>query len=318
MGTVLAVAGLGLGRAWPEFDPATGNILRKWSEDLLNGVLSVASENDIDALVILGDLFDRTATPPGTVAEVHTLLSALPVPVVVTPGLADWFGPASPYTYTDWEGVEVASGSALKACNGIADWFAAAITRPGGSIASLGAVAPGSVLAVPSYIGPAVDGCFLVTSGERFTCDAQRVVVPPLTKPLGDAVAVLIGTNDARSIVLGPSPIRLHDLDVSQCESTDDLIKLLDATAGSGSAVHLRLYGTVRTGVLLPGFADWSPRPGLTVDLNPLTFAQPDLPNGTAETADVKFLRAMATHNTSPIEQHQAIALGLLALSEDA
>lgn len=319
MESVLAVAGVGIDRAWSQFDPATGARLRQSSQDLLHAVVAAAYDHGVDALVVVGDLFDRATSRPSAVTEVRTLFAALDIPVVVVPGVADWIGPGSPYSYGDWSGAEVATDSAPTAVPSLSGWLVAAVTRPQGVTSALPSVPPGAVVVTPSYDGLAPASGQVLTSGARFAAEGGLVVVPPLVAPGGEAVAVLLREGlDAKPVVLGDSVVRLLDLDISSCDTTADLIALLDASATGEDCVHLRLVGRLAQGVLLPGYADWSPRAGVTVDVEALDFVAPTTPDPGAQTADAQFMRAMAQLDVLPRERHQATALGLLAMAEEA
>src|SRR4051794_26896178 len=99
MESVLAVSGVGLDKAWRQFDKATGMRLRAWSVELLNAVVDAAYEHEVNALLFVGDLFDRVTARPSTVSDVRALLSGIDKAVVILPGADDWIGPGSPYDY---------------------------------------------------------------------------------------------------------------------------------------------------------------------------------------------------------------------------
>lgn len=324
MQTVLTCSGFGLDRAWPEFDSTTGESLRAWSLQLLDDVVAAAYEHRVDAVVVVGDLLERTTALPSTVAEVADLWASLDVPVVVVPGERDWYGPNMAYDYGDWAGVEVAITEGAHATS-VDGWWAAPATRPHRGGEPVRGIqpeqGPRTFVAAPgasAVLGSATEA-FLVTTGPTFTVDENRLVLPPLCDPYGETAAALVRLDGTvETVKLSPSPLAVVEVDVTDCPDTTTLGAALDQACDGLPLARLILTGTVAAEVLLPGYSGWAPRPGVTLDLDALSFGAASLPEASGQSADAQFLQAMQQIDATDLERHQAIALGLLALGEDA
>ncbi|KAA1419204.1 hypothetical protein F0U44_12190 [Nocardioides humilatus] len=325
METFLAVSGLRLDRAWREFDAETGVRMRAWSYELAAAVLATVAQRHIDAVVVVGGLLDRATALPTTVADAAGLLRSAGVPVIVVPGADDWLGAGSPYEYGDWSGVEVVRTPHPTPSEAAARLMCAAATAPGRTFdvrtrvdLPSGAVVVAAGVAALEWTSPH----HLLTSGAELVLDETCTVIPPLVDPLGEARAVLLelspGGVTASAITLGASPLRFDSLNLDSCPDTDDLNARLDLIAEEGLPVHVTLFGDVRERILLPGFSDWLAPPGMTLDASALQFvvAQPE--SEATDTADAHFLRSMAALDLPPLERHQATALGLHALAQEA
>ena len=104
--------------------------LREVGERLSNYV----NQNDIDLVLLAGDLFDSASPYRETGEQLSHALGQMRARVFVAPGNHDWYGPGSPWRTVDWpENVTVFSRSALTAVE-LSQWglviHGAAFTAP--------------------------------------------------------------------------------------------------------------------------------------------------------------------------------------------
>src|SRR3954470_24870535 len=90
MTRIIVVAGVHLDRAWPELGNTFGNALRLWSREVLARLVDEARRRDAEAIVIAGNLMDRSTVLPETVEYAATVLGSFPGRVLVAPGSTDW------------------------------------------------------------------------------------------------------------------------------------------------------------------------------------------------------------------------------------
>jgi exonuclease SbcD len=129
---LLAVAGLGLDRPWPELGPERGAQRREQARAALVQLADVARRG-ADALLVAGGLLDRRSAEPTTVDLLARLFEAIGVPVLLVPGALDWYSEDSPLATTDWPpNVHVVtdpSGEPFELPTGLVLW-GCAITSP--------------------------------------------------------------------------------------------------------------------------------------------------------------------------------------------
>jgi DNA repair protein SbcD/Mre11 len=82
---------------------------------LSEGVRRAANEN-VDALLIAGDLYEHERVSPDTGALLQALFEEIvPTPILIAPGNHDWHGPRSLFARLDWpSNVHVFSGDRLQ------------------------------------------------------------------------------------------------------------------------------------------------------------------------------------------------------------
>jgi DNA repair protein SbcD/Mre11 len=77
--------------------PELGRQRRLALRAVLQNITAVAAEQQVDALVCAGDLYEHDRFTPDTVRFVADAFNAVEVPVLLAPGNHDWLGPASLY-----------------------------------------------------------------------------------------------------------------------------------------------------------------------------------------------------------------------------
>ncbi|MDT0348209.1 metallophosphoesterase family protein [Pseudonocardia charpentierae] len=99
---ILLVSDLHLDTAFGWAGPALGEVLRANLRATLDRIAALARQSRADALLCGGDLFDQARATPKTLDHLRTSFAELEVPVHLTPGDDDWYGPSSPYRQVDW------------------------------------------------------------------------------------------------------------------------------------------------------------------------------------------------------------------------
>jgi len=97
--------------------------------DTLSRIVDLAEEEQVEAILCAGDLYEHEHFTPDTVAFVQDLFNRAGRPVYLAPGNHDWLGPASLYRQAQWGGnVHVFSSDRLEPvelADGVRLWGAA-------------------------------------------------------------------------------------------------------------------------------------------------------------------------------------------------
>lgn len=304
---VMIVSGVHLDHAWTGLGARFGSALRGWSREVLARVVQEANRRRAGMLLIAGDLFDRSYASRATVDYASQILGTFSGDVVVVPGRSDWIDGTSLYNTHTWSSnTSICSSSEYQPCAPAATVWVSAWTSPGGS-------AP----PIPDAVEPRV----LIRAG---LADGPLAVPDLVHDPRqSGGFALLIDSTEpkkpAEVIELSGQPGSLVDVDVTDAVSTDELDGTLEAVLTPGNPVLLRLLGTLAPGVVLPGFGgpDRNLSPEVVLDLDSLSFAMPAV-DPADHSARAEFLHAMVHVNTSELQRHQTIALGLAALDASA
>jgi DNA repair protein SbcD/Mre11 len=99
---ILLVSDLHLDTAFGWAGPALGEVLRANLRATLDRIAALARQSRAEALLCGGDLFDQARATPKTLDHLRTSFAELEIPVHLTPGDDDWYGPSSPYRQVDW------------------------------------------------------------------------------------------------------------------------------------------------------------------------------------------------------------------------
>ncbi|MFZ0216585.1 MAG: DNA repair exonuclease [Candidatus Dormiibacterota bacterium] len=76
---------------------------RQAVRDALRRILELAVEQRVDAVLCAGDLYEQDHVSPDTIAFLVAELARIaPIPVVISPGNHDWYGPRTPYQQARW------------------------------------------------------------------------------------------------------------------------------------------------------------------------------------------------------------------------
>lgn len=97
------VADVHLDQAFMWAGPDVGRRLRQAIRDALRSAVQVATEADVDAFCVAGDLYEDDRYASDTPEFLRGLFASLsPKPVLLAPGNHDFAGPMSPYRTVDW------------------------------------------------------------------------------------------------------------------------------------------------------------------------------------------------------------------------
>ncbi|MBK9180127.1 MAG: metallophosphoesterase [Acidimicrobiales bacterium] len=100
---LVVLADVHLDRPFRWAGPELARRLRQHGRDAVAATVDLALDEDADALLLAGDLYEHELTGPDTAAFLQAQLARLqPIPVLVAPGNHDWLGPTSLYRRVDW------------------------------------------------------------------------------------------------------------------------------------------------------------------------------------------------------------------------
>jgi DNA repair protein SbcD/Mre11 len=86
--------------AWAR--PDTARMRRRNRRTTLTRILRLADEEEVDAILCAGDLFEHDRFRPDTIEFVRASFAETDRPIVLAPGNHDWYSAASPYAMTEW------------------------------------------------------------------------------------------------------------------------------------------------------------------------------------------------------------------------
>ncbi len=328
---VMVVHGVRLGRAWTDLGPELGERLRTWSQELLAEAAVAARRSEVDLLVFLGDLFDRSTVTPAMVEYAAAVFESLHLPVSILPGRADWFDHASPYAHVRFPANVTVVTSAKPVRLGLGDvLFGSAWTGPSElwtvSMQQVDPAIPRLILRAdvddPAGAAARLAGStHMVTTSDDFNGDAFQVG-PTLLRPVcavgepGPALILSVdpeGTLTTEPISLGSCLVRTRQVDVTGLDEG----QLYDAVvaAAEGEPTVVRVVGALRADVLPPSLHPIAFPPAVRVDESALTYADPGVDEAERTTRG-EFLRAIGDRALSPRQRHIATALGLQALEK--
>ena len=330
---LLAVAELGLDRAWPELGPQRGAQRREQARTALVQLAEAA--RGFDALVVAGGLLDRRSVEPATVDLLSRLFEAIALPVVVAPGNVDWYSEDNPLATTDWPSnvrvVTDPSGERVELSTGLVVW-ACAVTSPLQPDLSVpgpgGPVAGGHVAVVPGTASvddrdlDAAGVAHAVLSAVDVSSSTSRVTstghaVPAQLGGGWPSCAVSLTLDESarlvtRDVVAVAVPrLEVVELDAGDCRTSEALRDAVQAVADAGAA-GVRLTGRLRPGVLLPHLLT-QPAPDLCIDTAAVSY-ELAVPSEDDPTTASQFLRDLVERPGAIADRHQAAALGFRAL----
>ncbi|MFI6099053.1 exonuclease SbcCD subunit D [Lentzea sp. NPDC051213] len=121
---LLLFADLHLDTRFSSAGPARRHALR----DTLGRIVDLAQEENVDAVLCGGDLYEQDRCSPSTASFLQTTFDCS-LPVFLAPGNDDWYGPQSVYQQVDWTpNVHVFSDNCLtpvELADGVTLWGAA-------------------------------------------------------------------------------------------------------------------------------------------------------------------------------------------------
>ena len=330
--SILAVSGINCDKTWTDLGPEWGRALRERSLTVLAQVVDVAQTSGADAIVIVGDLFDRSTVLPSTVEYTAKVFESFSGRVHVAPGIKDWYGDDCPYVYGPWGTNTRAWTTATftSADSDDATLLGSAWTAPVDRLAGYPTGPNGqndvrlivrAEIAEPAeYAHRLPSHAHLITSGSDFQSDDRCTVLEALVSghPSDVAQGVLIDVSASETrqeIVEFPGSVGVAAmLDVSQFETTEELEGALRRhSEAESSPVFVELTGQLQTHVLLTDLRGREPFRSMAFNFDRLAYAA-EIPDSADRTTRAEFLRAMAGVGSSERERHQTTALGLCAL----
>ena len=103
-----------LDSAFRALSPRQAAARRRESRELPQRLANYVNQNNIDLVLLSGDLLDSNAGYRETAEALRDALASMDVPVFIAPGNHDWYGTGSPYMTMDWpENVHIFSEEAL-------------------------------------------------------------------------------------------------------------------------------------------------------------------------------------------------------------
>ncbi|MEP6807518.1 MAG: metallophosphoesterase [Chloroflexota bacterium] len=86
--------------AWAR--PETARVRRRNRRETLTRILALADQEQVDAILCAGDLFEHERFTPDTVAFLRESFARTDRPIYLAPGNHDWYSPRSPYALVEW------------------------------------------------------------------------------------------------------------------------------------------------------------------------------------------------------------------------
>ncbi len=86
--------------AWAR--PETARLRRRNRRETLTRILQLADEEQVDAVLCAGDLFEHERFTPDTVAFLRESFARIDRPIYLAPGNHDWYSARSPYALVEW------------------------------------------------------------------------------------------------------------------------------------------------------------------------------------------------------------------------
>ena len=91
-----------LDSAFAALTPRQAAARRRESRELPVRLANYVNQNNIDLVLLAGDLFDSAASYRDTAEELSAALGQMEAQVYIAPGNHDWYGPGSPYLTVKW------------------------------------------------------------------------------------------------------------------------------------------------------------------------------------------------------------------------
>ncbi len=100
---ILAFSDLHLDAPFAQGGPELAKLRRTDLRHTLERIVRLADELGVDALMCAGDLYEHKRFTPDTVKLLERVFGEIaPVPVLISPGNHDWYGPSSIYATASW------------------------------------------------------------------------------------------------------------------------------------------------------------------------------------------------------------------------
>jgi exonuclease SbcD len=82
--------------------PETARLRRRNRRQALTRIIDLAEEEQVDAVLSAGDLFEQERFTPDTVTFLRETFARTDLPIYLAPGNHDWYSPRSPYALVGW------------------------------------------------------------------------------------------------------------------------------------------------------------------------------------------------------------------------
>jgi len=82
--------------------PETARLRRRNRRQTLTRIVELAEEEQVDAVLCAGDLFEQERFTPDTVTFLRETFARTELPVYLAPGNHDWYSSRSPYALVEW------------------------------------------------------------------------------------------------------------------------------------------------------------------------------------------------------------------------
>ena len=92
-----------LDSAFAALTPRQAAARRRESRELPVRLANYVNQNNIDLVLLAGDLFDSAASYRDMAEELSAALGQMEAQVYIAPGNHDWYGPGSPYLTVKWQ-----------------------------------------------------------------------------------------------------------------------------------------------------------------------------------------------------------------------
>ena len=99
---ILHAADLHLDSAFAALSADKARQRRRESRDILNTLAQLARREQVDLVLLSGDLFDGEHVYPETIEQMKSAFAKMTCPVFISPGNHDPYTARSPYTTEDW------------------------------------------------------------------------------------------------------------------------------------------------------------------------------------------------------------------------
>ena len=118
---VLAFSDLHLDAPFAQGGPELAKLRRADLRRTLQRIVGLANELKVDVLMCAGDLYEHERFTPDTVKLLERVFAEIaPIPVLISPGNHDWYGPSSIYAKASWSpNVHVFGSPALSPWDGL-------------------------------------------------------------------------------------------------------------------------------------------------------------------------------------------------------
>lgn len=331
MPSIITLSGINIDRAYPGLGPDAATRRRALSLSALIGVTQQVRDRAIDAIVIVGGLFDDRSVGTDSLPAALQVLESAGVPVFIAPGTADPIIAGGEYVtgrladnVSAWTSTEFVEGARVgtigivgRARRGV--WDSTPQLLPA-ALTSAPYLVVGDAIESERFGPPAV--IHVVTTGAAETADSRSTMLRPVNGDLGEPFgrAAVIRIDNSLQVAVDwvdllPGDPSTVDVDVSSAATTAELLaQIIAATESLAAWSVLRLTGVLQPGIVLPSTREEiGGRDDILITDEALEFASL-VPDTDDHSALAEFARSLTAASADDRTRHQATAFGLLAL----